>query len=271
MTYRLLAFDLDGTAAQDGGLPTPRVSGALAAARAAGLRVVLATGRSYAAARKYALALGLVDPLISSQGALVRELTPPHARLLKETLPLGPLSEFLDLAQEWDLDASLYGEDEYFVTEMRRSARFHDRWFGLPMIEVASFNDALRILAAKGEAPIKALVTAEPAEADRLAPLLTERFAGRLTVVRSHAMFTELVPTRASKGNAVAFLASRYGIPRSETVAVGDSGNDISMIRWAGLGVAMGNATPDVLAAADWVAPTVAEDGLAATIERFLL
>ena len=166
MTYRLLAFDLDGTAAEDGGLPTPRVAAALTAARSAGLRVVLATGRSYMAARKYALALGLVDPLISSQGALVRELLPPQARLLKETLPIGPLNEFLDLAQEWDLDASLYGEDEYFVTEMRRSARFHDRWFGLPMIEVASFNDALRILAAKGEAPIKALVTAEPAEAE---------------------------------------------------------------------------------------------------------
>lgn len=271
MTYRLLAFDLDGTAAEDGRLPTPRVAAALAAARARGLRVVLATGRSYASAQRYALTLGLEDPLIASQGALVRELLPPQVTLLCETLPLGPLSEFLALAQAWNLDVSLYGEGEYFVTEVRHPPGFHDRWFGLPMHVVAGFDDALRTLAAQGEAPVKVLVTAEPAETDRLAPLLTERFAGRLTVVRSHAMFTEVIPLRASKGNALAFLADRYGISRRETVAVGDSGNDISMIRWAGLGVAMGNATPDVLAAADWVAPTVAEDGLAATIERFVL
>lgn len=270
MTYRLLAFDLDGTAAEDGRLPTQRVIDALAAARANGLRAVLATGRSYAAAQKYALALGLVDPLIVSQGALVRELAPPRATLLQETLPIEPLVEFLALAQAWDLDVSVYGEDEYFVTAMRRSHAFHDRWFGLPMHEVASFDDALRMLAAKGDAPVKALITAEPAEADQLVPSLVERFAGRLTVVRSHAMFIELVPPRASKGNALAFLAHRYGIPRSETVAVGDSGNDVSMIRWAGLGVAMGNATPDVLAVADRIAPSVQEDGLAAVIEGLL-
>jgi len=69
----------------------------------------------------------------------------------------------------------------------------------------------------------------------------------------------------------LAFLADRFGIPQAETMAVGDSGNDISMIQWAGLGVAMGNATPDVQATADWIAPRVQEDGLVEVIERFVL
>jgi len=69
----------------------------------------------------------------------------------------------------------------------------------------------------------------------------------------------------------VAFLADRFDVPQADTIAVGDSGNDVSMIQWAGLGVAMRNATPDVLAAADWIAPAVTEDGVAAVIERFIL
>ena len=111
----------------------------------------------------------------------------------------------------------------------------------------------------------------EPGEGEPLAAELHAIFQGRLTVLRSHELFTEVTPPNASKGNALAFLADRYGISQAETIAVGDSDNDISMIRWAGLGVAMGNAAPEVIAAADWVAPSVFDDGLAAVIEEFVL
>ena len=76
---------------------------------------------------------------------------------------------------------------------------------------------------------------------------------------------------RASKGNALAQLAASFGIAQAETVAVGDSGNDASMIAWAGMGVAMGNATDDARHAAGWVAPAVHQDGLADVIDRFFL
>ena len=90
-------------------------------------------------------------------------------------------------------------------------------------------------------------------------------------MLRSHELFTEVTPPNASKGNALAFLADHYGIAKGETIAVGDSDNDISMIRWAGLGVAMGNAAPEVIAAADRVAPSVFDDGLAAVVEEYVL
>ena len=76
-------------------------------------------------------------------------------------------------------------------------------------------------------------------------------------MLRSHELFTEVTSPNASKGNALAFVAARCGIPQAETIAVGDSDNDISMIRWAGLGVAMGNAAPEVKAAASLIAPSV--------------
>ena len=271
MPYRLFAFDYVGTAAVGGQLPTRRVRAAVAAAQAQGVRVVLATGRSFGAAYRYAEALALRDPLIVSQGAIVREMAPPHATLLKETLPLAPLVEFLALAEARDLDLSLYGEEEYYVTALRRSADFHRRWFGPPFHVVASYDEALRLLRVQGAEPIKGLMIVDPGMGAPLAAELHAIFDGRLTVLRSHELFTEVTSPRASKGNALAFLAARFGIPQADTMAVGDSDNDISMIRWAGLGVAMANAAPEVIAAADWVAPPVTEDGLATAIERFVL
>jgi Cof subfamily protein (haloacid dehalogenase superfamily) len=271
LTYRLLCFDYDGTAADGGHFPTPRVREAVGAAQARGARVVLATGRSFGSAYRYAEALGLHDAVITYQGAIVKEMRPPHATLMHEVLPLEPLHEFLALAEARDLDLSLYGDEEYYITAQRCSPDFHRRWFGPPYHRVATYGDALAALHAKGEIPIKGLVIVEPGEGEPLAAELHEMFQGRLTVLRSHELFTEVTSPHASKGNAMAFLADRYGIAQAETIAVGDSDNDISMIRWAGLGVAMGNAAPEVIAAADCVAPSVYDDGLAAVIEEYLL
>ena len=271
MSYRLLCFDYDGTAADGGHFPSQRVCEAVTAAQVRGVRVVLATGRSFGAAYRYAEALGLHDAVITYQGAIVKEMHPPHATLVREVLPLEPLAEFLTLAEARDLDLSLYGEEEYYITAQRRSPEFHRRWFGPPCHQVASYADALSALQAQGDAPIKGLMIVEPGEGEPLAAELHAIFQGRLTVLRSHELFTEVTSPNASKGNAMAFLAARYGIPQAETLAVGDSDNDISMIRWAGLGVAMGNAAPEVIAAADCVAPSVTQDGLAAVIEEFVL
>jgi Cof subfamily protein (haloacid dehalogenase superfamily) len=271
VTYRLVCFDYDDTAAEGGHYPTQRVLDAVTAAQRSGVRVILATGRSFGSAYRYAEALGLHDAMIASQGAIVKEMTPPHATLVREVLPLEPLAEFLTLAEARDLDLSLYGEEEYYITALRRPPEFHRQWFGPPFYQVANYEEALAALQAKGEAPIKGLMIVEPGEGGPLAAELRAIFQDRLTVLRSHELFTEVTPPNASKGKALAFLADRYGIAQAETIAVGDSDNDISMIRWAGLGVAIGNAAPEVIAAADWVAPSVFDDGLAVVIEEFVL
>ncbi len=100
---------------------------------------------------------------------------------------------------------------------------------------------------------------------------LTARFGGQLQVVQSFPLYVELTHREASKGKAVEWLASHWGVPRQEVMAIGDQGNDCSMIEWAGLGVAMGNAVASVKAIADWVAPSAQEDGAAVAIERFAL
>ena len=126
-------------------------------------------------------------------------------------------------------------------------------------------------LVAAGQPVLKGLFINEETASERLTAELQVQVGDRLTVMRSHPLFVEVTSPNVSKGKALAFLADWYGIPRAETIAVGDSGNDLSMIEWAGLGVAVANATPEVLAAADWIAPPVSENGVVAVIERFIL
>jgi hydroxymethylpyrimidine pyrophosphatase-like HAD family hydrolase len=92
-----------------------------------------------------------------------------------------------------------------------------------------------------------------------------------MQIVRSHGLFIEANPLGVDKGNGLAWVADYLGVPQSQVMAVGDQDNDVPMVAWAGLGVAMGNGSLACKAAADWVAPPFEEDGAAAAIERFVL
>ena len=92
-----------------------------------------------------------------------------------------------------------------------------------------------------------------------------------MQVVRASTRRVELTHIETSKGIAAACLASRWGIPREQVIGIGDQDNDRSLITWAGLGVAMGNAVEDVKAIAQFVAPSADEDGVAAVIEKFIV
>ncbi len=271
MPYRLLALDLDGTTVDNGQMPTPRVCRAVAAATAAGVHVIVATGRPYVSARRYGEALGLCTPLICFQGALIKECGGTARTLFAEAVPCEPFAEIVALAQARGLELNIYTEEMIYHGPTAHSPEFYDLWFGLAAQPVDDLAEAFAHLCRAGRPVLKGLFISEEAASDQLTAELQARVTGRLTVMRSHPLFVEVTSPNVSKGQALAFLAAWYGIPRAETIAVGDSGNDLSMIEWAGMGVAMANATPEVLAAADWIAPPVTEDGVAAVIERFIL
>jgi Cof subfamily protein (haloacid dehalogenase superfamily) len=271
MPYRLLALDLDGTTLEGGQPPTPRVKEAIAAAVARGVHVVVATGRPYVSARRYAAALDLCTPVICFQGALVKECGGDERALFAEAVPEAPFAEVVAFAQARRVELNIYTEDRIYHGPTAHSPEFYDLWFGLTAQPVASLADTYETLRSQARPVFKGLFIGEAIDADRLTIELRELMGDRLTVMRSHPLFVEVTSPHVSKGNALAFLAGWYGIPRSQTIAVGDSGNDVSMVAWAGLGVAVANATSDVLAAADWVAPPVTEEGVVAVIERFVL
>jgi Cof subfamily protein (haloacid dehalogenase superfamily) len=95
-------------------------------------------------------------------------------------------------------------------------------------------------------------------------------FKGKIHFTVSKPNFLEISDAAVNKGAALAFLAEKHGIPRSDVMAIGDSLNDLEMIRYAGIGVAMGNARPELIKEADYVTGTNEEDGVAQAIEKFI-
>ena len=90
-------------------------------------------------------------------------------------------------------------------------------------------------------------------------------------IFHSQDILTEVTTVRVSKGSALQTLAAYYAIPQGEVMAIGDHDNDVEMIAWAGLGVAMGNASPKAKAVAKVIAPPLDEEGAAWAIEHFIL
>lgn len=250
--------------------PRPAVLEAIRRAQDAGVIVTLASGRAPITTRRYASLLGVRAPVICFQGGRVVEPIRGET-LMARTLPYSLAQEVLQLAAEARRDLGerwaplVYQGDTMYLTRLWLSAEAYREFFGPSWTTLSD-------LAALPRRPVdKIIFVGDPEALDALRPRLATRLGERVTIVRSWTMFLEVTPREATKGHALAWLAEYLGISREETVAVGDADNDLTMIRWAGLGVAMGNAPPEVKAAADVVAPSVEEDGVAWVIDRWIL
>ncbi len=267
---RLLALDIDGTLIGDDLGLRPRTIAAVRAASAAGVAVVLATGRMATSALPFARQLGLRTPIIALQGAVVREQPEPGARSAGRLLVHRPLDAAVARdVLAWCAANGLQGHVNYLekmvvpVDDPRADdySRFR---FGRVVIVpdlVAWIRRPITKVIAVGEAGRpSALVRA--AEAD---------FAGRSRPTVSHPMFLEFLAPGVSKAWAMHWLARRLGIRREDTMAIGDQLNDLEMIAEAGIGVAMPTAPASVRDAARLVAPPVEEEGAAQVIEEVVL
>jgi Cof subfamily protein (haloacid dehalogenase superfamily) len=264
MTYKLIALDLDGTILRDDLTISPRVSHALERVMAQGIDVTLASGRGYPAMARWAQELHISVPVISYQGAVI---TDPlrHECLYQRTFSLNLVAELAEFARQADLSLTIYAQNHIYVERKRHPDAFYNKWFGLPFHTVSDLSKALPA------EPTKFMLIGSEEELDAIGPEVERRFGERLQIVRSHRLFLEGLPLGVSKGSALAWLAEWLHISREETLAIGDEDNDVSMITWAGLGVAMGNASAEAKAAADYVAPSVEDDGVAEVLERFCL
>jgi len=266
LSVRLVALDLDGTLTGDGMRISPRVRGALRKALDAGVHVTLASGRPFHQTRLFAEDLGIHEPLICYQGAVVQDPGSEEV-YFRRGVPLHLAQEFIDVAREHGWDLCAYVDDRLYVERVTPLVRFYAE-YGPIKEELNPVGDWKAFLSRE---PIKLIVVAEAEQAAKANDLLHERFAGRLRIVRSFDCFVEGTNLAASKGQALSFLAQKLGVTQAETMAIGDNDNDADMVAWAGLGVAMGNASPAVKAGADYIAPPIEEDGAAEAIERFIL
>lgn len=271
---RLVATDLDGTLLDPQGCITPRTHAAIQALADSGVLLALATGRRWTGASLAASALDFRGPMIHMDGALTRSY--PDGSILNSatldraiaqraveamaTYGIQPIVQYSDHHDEY-----LHVAEEVFYPEWTASyvAAFHQQIRFRPVADLCAMDiDPVRLVAF---APLSVL--------RRVAVDLASPGCGRQLLLDGNYGTAELTlfAAGASKGNALALLASHLGIPLEETMAIGDAVNDISMLRMAGLGVAMGHAPRRVRASADAVTANNAEDGLAQAIEDYVL
>jgi Cof subfamily protein (haloacid dehalogenase superfamily) len=264
MNIQLIICDLDGTLVGERLELSARTRRAVRHAQEQGITVTVATGRGYPSAAGFARQLGVGAPLICYQGAQIRAAD--GSLIYEATLPRHFLPEVMAFCAQKGCELAVYAGDEIYQTTQWYDADYYDRWFSLPTHRVDD------LLAALPSEPVKYIAIApDKASGDQLEAELRSMVAGRYQVMRSHAWFVEGLGVGVSKGDAASRLAAQLGIARENVMAIGDSGNDASMVEWAGLGVAMGNASPDVKALAGVIAPTVDQDGAAWAIERYAL
>jgi len=276
--YRLIALDLDGTLLNGQGEISDADAAALRALAAAGCLVVLASGRMTANIRPFYTALGIDGPTISYNGALVRDADRAGAGVIHETaLPARYADELIDYARRerfhlnYYLDEKLYARDD---AELRRFADLYSRQTG------AEFNFVPDLACFRGREPTKAIIVTDPTvpgepdprHRDELYEVWHARWGAEVTVMRTNPEYLECYHLRAGKGGALAALARHYGIDQELTMAIGDNYNDLSMLQWAGCGVAVANAAEEIKAAADWVSSrTNDEAAVADAIEHLVL
>lgn len=236
-TYRLLALDLDGTIVDaEGKIPEPVAQG-LNRLRNRGIRVVVATGRSYPSTLPFARILPPDTPLIVCNGALVRqgEETWYEYRLGPEALRI-PLSF---MAQE-DIAAFFITADRIYVNRPDPQVQALSKALALEFPVLPDWRDAERM-------ELLGISFMMPAEKrPRLYGALRQHLNGHFGLTLSGEVFIDLLHPRSSKGQAVAAIARRWSVSRQQVCAVGDGLNDVDMIEYAGLGVAVANAVPEL-------------------------
>lgn len=277
MKYRLLALDIDGTLLNSRQELTPSTIEAIQLAIKKGIKVCLVSGRRPRAMAQYAAKIGLTHPLVGFNGGIVADpLTFNTLRAV--TIPREEMTEILQEYERENLCAFAYRSSAtppdvyYSVDSTWKDTQSYIQYeqsigniFRLPALSKDMAFDPMRIMVGDSE------VLATKAQ-DIAGPLLdANRHTSFYTKHYNGTWYYEIYPIKSTKSNGLRFLCEHFSIDQSEVVAVGDHFNDLDMIEFAGLGVAMGNAQAGVKEKADLVIGDHDEDGLATFIRERLL
>jgi hypothetical protein len=278
MPVRLLALDIDGTLVTARGEITPRVRASLEAARARGVIVALVTGRRFGSARMLVqeLELSLSVPLISHNGALTKEVETLET-IGYHPLDVGIARQVIRIGRECRVDLIVCDDPVGTGTMVMEGISAENRalhgYLKKYRDSVVEVSDLLEYL---DHDPIQIMFSGRCDPIDEFAAELEKLMGERIQLFKTRYRKFDLtildaISTMASKGAGVAEIARAHGIAREEIMAVGDNHNDLTMLRYAGLGVVMGNAEEEMKQAGFALTSSNEEDGVAEAIERFIL
>lgn len=268
---KLLVVDIDGTIAGESNEINQPVIQAIQAAQERGVPVAIATGRMYRSALRFHQVINSTLPLLAYQGAWIQD---PTTEQLHRHWPVSiqTAHQLLDYFEQPQLRSLLsvhfYINDQLYVREITPETQIYSERSGIEAIAVGDLRQVLT------NEPTKVLALSDDTDViDQLLGNLRQQYTpAELYLTKSVATFFEATNPNVNKGTGVRYLAEELlGIQAANVMTVGDNFNDVEMLEYAGIGVAMGNAPAEVKAFAQWVAPTVEQDGAAAAIEEFVL
>lgn len=269
---KLLVLDIDGTIAGKSNRLSERVKQALVLVQAKGIQIAVATGRMYRSALLFHEEVGSSLPLIAYQGAWIQE---PSTNKVHRHLSVSKelAHQLLDYFEQPELrnilSVHFYINDELYVRQITPESKAYAKRSNIKPIAVGDLRSSLSI-----NLPTKILALCQDTNIinNLLLNLRQQYSKSELYMTTSVPTFFEATNPLVNKGTGVRYLAEELlGLQSNNVMAIGDNFNDLEMLQYAGIGVAMGDAPAGVKAEADWVAPDVEQDGAAIAIEKFLL
>ena len=262
--YKLIATDLDDTLLNDEGIISEKNKAAIQRAEAAGVKVVVASGRSYASTKQYIKEMALPNLTVSLNGAYIQD--PADDRMVASfPIDQGITQKLIKDIEPYDVHINYYFGEKVYCQGQSEQALFYSK---MNNIEI-DYVDSLAELSKTTQAG-KLLMSDDREKLKEIKDLLQEKYGEQLNIVFSKPFFLEATDKNASKGTALLKVAEMYGIKPEEIMAIGDSENDLSMIRNAGLGIAVANAKEKIKKEADFVTLSNNESGVAYAINKFI-
>ena len=269
MKYKLIALDIDGTLINSSNQITENVKLAIQKAKEKGIKVVLCTGRPLKGVEKFLDELSLRekgDYAATFNGALIQDTFTKDARchltlnyeelvnLYNLSIEIGSRSHFYDTKTLYTFNKDV---SDFTVLESHLTGTH---------LNVTTLDDVPKDINMS-----KFMMIDHPEILDECVKKIPQEYYEKYTIVRSTPFFLEILRPEANKGSGISLLAKELGLKQEEIICVGDAGNDKHMIEYAGLGVAMGNATDEIKEMADYVTLSNDEDGVAHVINKFIL
>ena len=264
--FKMICLDIDGTLLNSNHKISEKVKNAInIVANEKKIPVILVSARMPKGIKFLQKELEIEQPIICYSGALI--LDKDNNMLSKEFIDVFNLEEIYKLVSDHNIHISLYKDDEWYIEEMDYWSKQESEITNI-IPKIIDFNELIELWKNEGTGPNKILCMANP---DKINFLKENIKASDLNIYPSKPTYLEIMPTNASKTSAINCLQKKFDINKDEIIAMGDNYNDIDMIEYAGLGIAMGNAPEDVKKHANDVTLTNDEDGVAEALKKYVI
>ena len=275
MDYKLICIDMDGTLLNDKKEVSEENLITLKKASEKGVKIAVCTGRLFASARYYAELIGVKAPVIASNGAYIREKDRDEV-IYELSLGVEKCKKIQQIVSKYNFNVFYNKHDSVITKDGFKEGNTYaamnkilpDRY----RIKLINTNEINRIILDEGDDILKCICISDNNDYESLDKARKEILGvGGFEVVSSNTDNIEIMSKGVAKGRAVKVLGDFYNLSSSEIICIGDNENDLSMIEYAGMGIAMGNATDKVKKIANYITDTNNNSGVAKAIEKFVL